>query len=271
MLKSVWCTRMASRSDIGWSVLMPSGRSSPPTGGCIPWKRRHAREIAAEPSSRLTWTQWTQPHDLQRHVSASASKTGMMDAALAFNDNLPRYPGTRMSKLSRSPETSDAASLSDDGRPNAATYLSCEAMELSMRSNLRSQACVDLRPLLSDSDATEMLLLARGQLNRAFRQHGLSPPDPLPAGEVAGVDVMVSDDPAGLGMAHAKKRFPEAFMFWAATMPLDLVDPVLSILRLSHERMSSQLNAPVTAKLAVKKAYDFLAAYSDLEQERYDA
>ena len=35
---------------------------------------------------------------------------------------------------------------------------------------------IDLRPILVNPAAAEILFLARGQLNRAFRSHGLVPP-----------------------------------------------------------------------------------------------
>ncbi len=132
-----------------------------------------------------------------------------------------------------------------------------------MRHTPGSQHSLDLRPLSRDGDALEMLLLARGQLNRAFRQHGLLPPDPLPLKPQAAGDLAGRDDPAGLGMAQARARFPEAFPQWIAGMPLDLVDPVLSILRQTHATLRTRSDTPGAAERAVQRACDYLSKHTE--------
>ncbi len=146
-------------------------------------------------------------------------------------------------------------------RSEVGAELSYEARRPSMQDDVRSQDNVDLRPLSMDGGALEMLLLARGQLNRAFRRHGLLPPDPLPVSHLAEIDIAESDDPAGVGMAQAKARFPEALTLWVAEMPVDLVDPVLSILQQTHDILRSRSDAPGTAEKAVKRAYDYLSGH----------
>lgn len=116
---------------------------------------------------------------------------------------------------------------------------------------------IDLRPLLASPAAAEMLLLARGQLNRAFRKHGLAAPDPLLAAELAAFDPAELDDPAAGGLEHATGRFREAFVTWAARMPVKLARPVLDILRQTHGGLSQQPGG-AGAAAAVLEAYAFL-------------
>src|SRR5476651_2137512 len=54
-------------------------------------------------------------------------------------------------------------------------HLICQECRMSQR---MPPDHIDLSPLMTDPDAAEILMLARGQLNRAFRTHGLIPPDP---------------------------------------------------------------------------------------------
>jgi hypothetical protein len=122
---------------------------------------------------------------------------------------------------------------------------------------------VDLSPLLVDRDAMHMLLLARGELNRAFRSHGLFPPDPLPAAHLAVTDVAELDDPAAHGLREASARFADLFDRWAAEMPLDLVPPVLKILQKTHETLRLQQQEPSAAARALLAAYEFLLAHDD--------
>ena len=106
-----------------------------------------------------------------------------------------------------------------------------------------------------------MLLLARGQLNQAFRTHGLMPPDPLRARNLSCalpcVDAAELDAPAARGIEHARARFGEAFDIWAGEMPLQLARPVLDILRQALQALKRQ-NGASEAGAAVLKAHEFL-------------
>jgi hypothetical protein len=118
---------------------------------------------------------------------------------------------------------------------------------------------LDLRPILVNPAAAEILLLARGQLNRAFRSHGLVPPDPLVPSDAEGIDPMELDDPAAQGIDHAMAKFHEDFIAWAGAMPAKLAPPVLDILRQAHEALNGPRNATNAAAVAVREAYDFLS------------
>jgi hypothetical protein len=129
---------------------------------------------------------------------------------------------------------------------------------------------VDLRPLLTDPAAAETLLLARGQLNRAYRMHGLAPPDPLPLGD-PGFDPMELDDPAALGLERAMERFRDTFIIWAGGMPLTLVGPVMDILRLTHQALGQQNDTNCAGIIAVLKAYEFLLGRSAADRSLTDS
>ena len=116
---------------------------------------------------------------------------------------------------------------------------------------------LDLRPLLAHRAAAEMLLLARGQLNRAFRTHSLMSPDPLRAQDPSHTDVAELDAPATHGIEHARARFGEAFDVWAEEMPLQLARPVLDILWQALQALKQQSGAS-EAGAAVLKAHEFL-------------
>ena len=116
---------------------------------------------------------------------------------------------------------------------------------------------IDLRPLLAHRAAAEMLLLARGQLNQAFRTHGLMSPDPLCAQDPFHTDAAELDAPATSGIEHARARFGEAFDIWAEEMPLKLARPVLDILRQALQALKQQ-NGASEASTAVLKAHEFL-------------
>jgi hypothetical protein len=128
---------------------------------------------------------------------------------------------------------------------------------------------IDLRPILANPAAAEILLLARGQLNRAFRSHGLVPPDPLAPSDAEGIEPMELDDPAAQGIDHAMAKFRENFIAWAGAMPAKLVPPVLDILRqahealaheaLAHEALDGPQDAANAAAVAVQAAHDFLS------------
>ena len=117
---------------------------------------------------------------------------------------------------------------------------------------------IDLRPLLAHRAAAEMLLLARGQLNQAFRTHGLMSPDPLCAQDPSHTDVAELDAPATRGIEHARARFGEAFDIWAEEMPLKLARPVLDILRQTLQALKWQQNGASEASAAVLRAHEFL-------------
>lgn len=121
----------------------------------------------------------------------------------------------------------------------------------------RVQDRIDLRPLLAHRAAAEMLLLARGQLNQAFRTHGLMSPDPLCTGDPSHTDIAELDAPATRGIEHARARFGAAFDIWAGEMPLKLVRPVLDILRQALQALKRQ-NGASEASAAVLKAHEFL-------------
>jgi hypothetical protein len=118
---------------------------------------------------------------------------------------------------------------------------------------------IDLRPILVNPAAAEILFLARGQLNRAFRSHGLVPPDPLALSYAASIDPAELDDPAALGIDQAMAKFQDDFIAWAAAMPMKLVPPVLDILRQAHQALGDPQDDPSTAGTALRAAYDFLS------------
>ena len=118
---------------------------------------------------------------------------------------------------------------------------------------------IDLRPLLVHAAAAEMLLLARGQLNRAFRAHGLIPPDPLPGSGSCPTNASELDDPAARGIEYATAWHGDAFVTWAEAMPRKLVRPVLDILRQTHQALGRQQEDDANgARAAVLRAYEFL-------------
>ena len=127
---------------------------------------------------------------------------------------------------------------------------------------------IDLRPLLVHADAAAMLLLARGQLNRAFRTHGLVWPDPLPGGDASCIDSTEREDPAARGIEHARARHGEAFVTWAEAMPRKLARPVLDILRQTHQALDQQRDDRSAARAAVLKAYEFLLSCLQLKTGR---
>ena len=102
-----------------------------------------------------------------------------------------------------------------------------------------------------------MLLLARGQLNQAFRTHGLMSPDPLCTGDPSHTDIAELDAPATRGIDYARARFGEAFDIWAEEMPVRLAPPVLDILRHTLQALKQQ-NGASEASAAVLKAHEFL-------------
>jgi hypothetical protein len=126
---------------------------------------------------------------------------------------------------------------------------------------------IDLSPLLADPAAAEVLMLARGQLNRAFRTHGLVSPDPLPVGDAPKIDPKELDDPAALGIEAAVERFDEYFFTWSNRMPLALARPVLMVLQQTYPRLGQQQNDTNSAGAAVLKAYEFLLKCLECDQE----
>ena len=113
---------------------------------------------------------------------------------------------------------------------------------------------VNLRPLLSNHAAAHMLMLARGQLNRAFRAHGLLSPDPMLVADASCFDAAELDDPAASGSNHAKERYGEAFVAWTQEMPSHLAGPVAKVL----SQVLGQLpNGAGEAIAAVTNARDF--------------
>lgn len=102
-----------------------------------------------------------------------------------------------------------------------------------------------------------MLHLARGQLNRAYRQHGLVAPNPLPTRDWFGADPAELDDPAAMGIERARAKFKDAFSAWEGAMPGKLVEPVLDILRKTHAALLAQSHSEA-AKRAVLEAHDML-------------
>jgi hypothetical protein len=118
---------------------------------------------------------------------------------------------------------------------------------------------IDLRPILVNPAAAEILFLARGQLNRAFRSHGLVPPDPLALSYAASIDPAELDDPAAGGIEHAMAKFQDDFIAWAGAMPVKLVPPVLDILRQAHQALGGPQDDSNAAGTALRTAYDFLS------------
>ena len=116
-------------------------------------------------------------------------------------------------------------------------------------------ARIDLRPLLSHDGAAQMLMLARGQLNRAFRAHGLISPDPMLAAGSFRIDHAEMDDPAAKGFAHARERHGDAFVAWTKEMPASLAQLVLDVLQ---RTLSHLPDASGEALDAVTRAHEFL-------------
>jgi hypothetical protein len=129
---------------------------------------------------------------------------------------------------------------------------------------------IDLSPLMTDPAAAEILLLARGQLNRAFRTHGLVPPDPLPLSESMDIDPKELDDPAALGIDEAMVRFEESFPAWSSRMPLTLAPPVLEILRQTFQVLGHEQNDIQGPRAAALKAYDFLLGRRNWDEAMAD-
>ena len=117
---------------------------------------------------------------------------------------------------------------------------------------------VNLSACLTHPAAAEMLLLARGQLNRAFRANGLFPPDPLLAVGLSCIDSGELDDPAAAGVERARARYGEAFTSWTEEMPLKLVSPVLDILWRTRQALDRRPGSSKEAAVAVSKAYELL-------------
>jgi hypothetical protein len=122
----------------------------------------------------------------------------------------------------------------------------------------RSPTMIDLRALSDNRPATEMILLARGQLNRAFRSKGLLPPDPLPVEQIAEVDLVDLDDPAGRGIGRALETYPEAFNDWSARLPRNLVSPVLVMLGGTMERLKGGSSKDRAKLQFLEQACDYL-------------
>jgi hypothetical protein len=125
---------------------------------------------------------------------------------------------------------------------------------------------LDLSPLLIDPAAATILMLARGQLNRAFRDHGLISPDPLSVDEACHVDPHDLDDPAALGVETAMERFNGDFLMWSNRMPLSLVPPVLDILRQTYRALGQRTGAD-DAEATVLKVHDFLLERWEYNQD----
>jgi hypothetical protein len=125
---------------------------------------------------------------------------------------------------------------------------------------------IDLSPLMIDPAAAEILMLARGQLNRAFRTHGLTPPDPLPLGDSSDIDPKELDDPAALGIDNAMARFEESFLTWSSRMPLALARPVLNILRQTCQALGHQRDDTEGPGVAALKAHDFLLGRQEWDE-----
>ena len=114
---------------------------------------------------------------------------------------------------------------------------------------------INLRPLLSHQAAAEMLMLARGKLNRAFRAHGLTTPDPMLVAASTHFDLAELDDPAANGFSHARARHGGAFVAWTEEMPASLARPVVQVLQQALSQLPDGSGAAVAA---VTKAYGFL-------------
>lgn len=119
------------------------------------------------------------------------------------------------------------------------------------------QNSIDLSPLFAHRAATEMLLLARGQLNQAFCTHGLRSPDPLRIRNPSCTDEADLDAPAACGSEQARALFGEAFDIWSQEMPRDLAHPVLDILWQTLQALRQQ-NGASEASAAVLQAHEFL-------------
>lgn len=116
---------------------------------------------------------------------------------------------------------------------------------------------IDLSPIMPHLEATEMLLLARAQLNQAFRKCGLVPPDPLPALAGSGADDAMSDGQKACDLGLARAHHRAAFDLWTVRIPLWLVPPVMDILNATHDALRAQ-GGPPEAMTAVRTACDFL-------------
>ena len=126
---------------------------------------------------------------------------------------------------------------------------------------------INLRALSSNRPATEMILLARGQLNCAFRSKGLFPPDPLSAEMIADVGLIDLDDPAGRGIGHALEIYPDAFKNWSAGLSRDLVSPALAILSETMSRIKGNFSEGRTKRQPLEQACDYLLSQMSRSSE----
>lgn len=121
----------------------------------------------------------------------------------------------------------------------------------------RVRATVDLHVFTDHPAAAAMLHLARGQLNLAYRNRGMQPPNPLSNWRPAAVDTADLDDPVARGLEYARARYDDAFATWEATMPADFVAPILAILQRAHIALSRQ-PGPNRAGAATRDAVTLL-------------
>jgi len=119
---------------------------------------------------------------------------------------------------------------------------------------------VDLSALRGNPAALQVILLARGQLNLAFRSRGAFPPDPLPVTRMSGLSTDQVDDPAALGPVVASLRHRHAFERWSARMPAELVSPVLAILARTLGALKALPEGEAAARRPVEEACDYLLA-----------
>ena len=125
------------------------------------------------------------------------------------------------------------------------------------RRGLAMTGMVNLRPLSGNSEALTMILLARGQLNRACRLRVLDPPDALPVPNPGNLDVVDLDDPAGRGLRRAELMFAQAFAQWSAEFSEQLASPVLAMLRQTLETLRKSQTDRAAIE-AVEQGIDYL-------------
>lgn len=100
--------------------------------------------------------------------------------------------------------------------------------------------------------AALMLHLARGQLNRAYRLHGLRSPDSLR--RRSGVNHAHPHGTLAGGVGQARGNFDDALATWEAEMPADLVSPILDILQRTYVALSCQPGSTDAQSAALEAA-----------------
>lgn len=119
---------------------------------------------------------------------------------------------------------------------------------------------INLIPLLEDPAAGQALMLARGQLNLAFRSRGLESPDAVQVADPDAFDPDALENPASLGIEEALHRFEDDFLAWSSRMPRALVPLVLTILQRAYLAQGDDSSESASA---VRRAFAYLSGQTE--------